>query len=195
VFVCPRLITAEWRRQLHKAADLVATLSAEVDSNGWPSSMHEPLTLGFVFPHILFPPWPLRGTPKMLHLERSMPGAFEREGLGSKKFPTNNEDFAACRSVWCGACHTWDPTDGLFIQEREQFNSESRKSPRSVGTSQARQYRDRMKSLMIMLERVGLKGPYEMVARFLANNHCGYEVAIQMLLDSQRPGKYLSGHS
>jgi hypothetical protein len=54
---------------------------------------------------------------------------------------------------------------------------------------------DRVKSSLIMLESVGLQGPYEMVGAFPTTDHCGYEVAILMLLASQRPGKYSSGHS
>jgi hypothetical protein len=37
----------------------------------------------------------------------------------------NNADLSACRSVWCGACYTSDPTDGFYIQDREQFNVET----------------------------------------------------------------------
>jgi hypothetical protein len=44
VFVCPRLLTTEWRKQLHKAADLVLTFPAGVDSEGWPETMFEPHT-------------------------------------------------------------------------------------------------------------------------------------------------------
>jgi hypothetical protein len=71
IFLCPRLLTFEWRRQLHRTADLVVFLPA--GSDGWPEQMHEPLTLAFVFPFLPFSPWQLRGTPKMLNMGRELP--------------------------------------------------------------------------------------------------------------------------
>jgi hypothetical protein len=52
IFVCPRLLTCRWRKQLHKACDLVVYIPAGQD--GWPSRMFEPLTVGFVFPFLDF---------------------------------------------------------------------------------------------------------------------------------------------
>ena len=45
VVVIPRMFTTEWRKQLHKAADLVLTLPA--GHPAWPAYMHEPLRLFF----------------------------------------------------------------------------------------------------------------------------------------------------
>jgi hypothetical protein len=42
---------------------------------------------------------------------------------------------------------------------------------------------------------VGLDGPYLQEDFLPAHDHCGYQVAIQMLLDSRRPGKYSNSHS
>jgi hypothetical protein len=70
VFICPRLSTPLWRRQLNKACDLDLFMSA--GSEGWLCEMFEALTIGIVFPFLSTRPWQLRGTPKMLHLGRTM---------------------------------------------------------------------------------------------------------------------------
>jgi hypothetical protein len=71
VFVCPWLMTTQWRRQLNKACVLLVFMNA--GSEVWPREMCEPLTLGFVFPFLSVRPWKVRGTPKTLHLGRTMP--------------------------------------------------------------------------------------------------------------------------
>jgi hypothetical protein len=47
VFVCPRLMTLEWLRQLNKAFKLVITVP--IGHPAWLSHMFEPLFVGFVF--------------------------------------------------------------------------------------------------------------------------------------------------
>jgi hypothetical protein len=84
VFVCPRLLTPEWRKMLHKASDLVFYIPAGTE--GWPADMYEPLTVGIVFPFINRCPWQLRGTPKMLHLARTMPRVFENTEVAPGDF-------------------------------------------------------------------------------------------------------------
>jgi hypothetical protein len=82
IFICPRLLTCEWRRQLHKAADLVMFLPPGSDS--WPDEMYEPLTIGFVFPFLPYSPWQLRGTPKMLYLARELPKMLLTEKMAGR---------------------------------------------------------------------------------------------------------------
>jgi hypothetical protein len=72
VFLCPRLLTPQWRRQLNKACDLVLFMGA--GSEIWPPEMFEPLTIGLVFPFLSVRPWQVRGTPKMLSLGRTLSG-------------------------------------------------------------------------------------------------------------------------
>jgi hypothetical protein len=81
IFICPRLLTYRWKKQLHKAADLVVSIPPGQD--GWPLDMFEPLTLGFIFPFLDHPPWQLKSTPKMLSLARTMPGMFDKEGVAA----------------------------------------------------------------------------------------------------------------
>ena len=50
VFVCPRLCTPLWMKQLYKASDV----DFEIPSGtpGWPTHMHEPLLIGLLFPFL-----------------------------------------------------------------------------------------------------------------------------------------------
>jgi hypothetical protein len=84
VFLCPRLLTPQWRRQLNKACDLVVYMHA--GSEVWPCEMHEPLTLGFVFLFLAVRPWQVCGTPKMLHLGTDNVKASQRQEYGYKGY-------------------------------------------------------------------------------------------------------------
>jgi hypothetical protein len=86
VFICPRLLTTEWRKQLNKTCDLVLFLNAGADEDGWPKGMYEPLTIGFVFPFLSCKPWQRRGTPKMFYLARKMLAVREGEKLATRNF-------------------------------------------------------------------------------------------------------------
>jgi hypothetical protein len=79
VIILPRLLTTEWRKQRLKAADIVILLPAGCDT--WPLNMHEPLTIGFVFPFLPFSPWQLAGTPNMFRLGRQLPNVFEDKNV------------------------------------------------------------------------------------------------------------------
>eukprot|EP00978_Attheya_sp_CCMP212_P004701 scaffold10314_cov60-Attheya_sp.AAC.1 len=50
IFICPRLLTCEWIKQLWKAADLVFEVPTGYE--GWPTDMLEPLTIGILFPFV-----------------------------------------------------------------------------------------------------------------------------------------------
>ena len=70
VFVCPRLCTSLWIKQLYKASDIVIEIPA--GTHGWPLEMHEPLLIGLLFPFLRQKPWQLRGTPKMHAMGRQL---------------------------------------------------------------------------------------------------------------------------
>ena len=72
IFICPRLCSALWIRQLYKAADIVLEIPA--GKSFWDSEMHEPLLIGLVFPFIRCKPWQLRATPKMFSVAREVRG-------------------------------------------------------------------------------------------------------------------------
>jgi hypothetical protein len=75
IFVCPRLCTSQWLRHLYKAADFV--FEVPVGSEVWPSSMHEPLLIGILFPFIRVKPWQLQGCPKMYAVGRQLHQVFK----------------------------------------------------------------------------------------------------------------------
>jgi hypothetical protein len=81
IFVCPRLMTTRWFRQLNKAADLIFEIPAACPY--WPTLMYEPLTIGLVFPFIRSAPWQLRRTPKMFAMGREMRRVLEEEPMAA----------------------------------------------------------------------------------------------------------------
>ena len=82
VFVCPRLLTSEWLKQLHKAADCIFEVPA--NNSYWPHNMFEPLKIGLCFPFIHRKPWQLRGTPKMLQMGGQMRKVFKEENFDAR---------------------------------------------------------------------------------------------------------------
>ena len=67
-FVCPRLMTPHWRRQLHRSTDLVIELPTKNNNNAWPGNMYESLMIGFYFPYLSHRPWQLRGSGQIVEL-------------------------------------------------------------------------------------------------------------------------------
>mmetsp|Transcript_15422 Transcript_15422/g.21970 ORF Transcript_15422/g.21970 Transcript_15422/m.21970 type:complete len:634 (+) Transcript_15422:1647-3548(+) len=61
IFVCPRLMTNRWRKQLTKVCDIVFTIP--VGTHFWGVREHEPLLVGIALPLISARPWRLRGVP------------------------------------------------------------------------------------------------------------------------------------
>jgi hypothetical protein len=70
VFVCPRLMTPQWLKQVHKACDIVFTVP--IGSPGWPTNMFEPLVVGICFPYLRFDPWQFKGSPKMVEQAKQL---------------------------------------------------------------------------------------------------------------------------
>jgi hypothetical protein len=68
--LCPRLMTAHWRKVLGKICDLVFTIPLGVEC--WSLTQYEPLIAGLCFPLCRHPPWKLRGIPIMECVERKM---------------------------------------------------------------------------------------------------------------------------
>jgi hypothetical protein len=81
LFVIPRLMQPQWRKQLYKAADLVITLPA--GHPAWPVTMFEPLTLGFAFPFLKHSPWQLRRSEYIVELGRKLSGMW-RDNLAGE---------------------------------------------------------------------------------------------------------------
>ena len=79
VFICPRLMTPAWLKQLYKAADLIFVIPA--GPSVWPEHMFEPLLIGVAFPFLSYAPWQLKGTPKMLSLGRQLSAVWKGEQM------------------------------------------------------------------------------------------------------------------
>jgi hypothetical protein len=71
IFVCPRMFTTKWRKQLYKVADMVFEIPCGV-VNAWDVSQCEPLVVGIVFPFLKHRPWQLRNHPKLLAVARKL---------------------------------------------------------------------------------------------------------------------------
>jgi len=81
IFLCARLMTPDWIRQLHKSADLFLELPAGYFA--WSESQHEPLILGIFFSFIKSRPWQLKTAPAILELGRKVQQMWKKnEGDG-----------------------------------------------------------------------------------------------------------------
>jgi hypothetical protein len=70
MFVCPRLMTARWRRQAGKLADFKFELGP--GSKVWGAERHEPLLIFVCLPLSKHSPWKLKGTKFVAVLEGKM---------------------------------------------------------------------------------------------------------------------------
>ena len=71
IFVCPRLFTNQWRKNLLKLADTVFYVGAGA-REFWDINMFEPLIIGIALPFRNHPPWQLRQSEQILALEREL---------------------------------------------------------------------------------------------------------------------------
>lgn len=81
IFVCPRLCTTQWAKQLYRTADIVFELP--VGFSCWPTEMHEPLLIGILFPFLRVKPWQIKGTPKMFAVGRQLRGLLQESEMES----------------------------------------------------------------------------------------------------------------
>jgi hypothetical protein len=80
-----------------------------------------------------------------------------------------------------------DPQDKLLLGCIRRVNLDTFWS-RATGTVKENQ--DKIDMAISLSKTVGLLGPYEALGPLPKNDHCGYKVAIEMVLQSCRPGKY-----
>ena len=73
-----------WRSHLHKVADLVCEIP--VGNAFWPTSMHEPLILAFLFPFTHSEPWQLKGISAMLEVARKLRGMWKGSEVSQRAF-------------------------------------------------------------------------------------------------------------
>jgi hypothetical protein len=113
IFVCPALLTAKWRKQLRKVADLVVTIP--VGSPLWPNEMCEPLVIALICPLLNQSPWKVGNSRGLVELEASLPrvwsSAWDAEGDSLREFwraevPDDPE------MLWGLACRMLSPKEG-----------------------------------------------------------------------------------
>jgi hypothetical protein len=78
IFVCPRLLTIQWRRALHKVGDLVFEIPARCDF--WPAVCFEPLILRIILPFSTCSPWQMQRCPEVVELGRELQNLWKSEG-------------------------------------------------------------------------------------------------------------------
>ena len=93
IFVCPRLCTTQWVKQLFRSSDFVFELP--VGFLCWPADMHEPLLIGVLFPFLSVIPWQIKGSPKMYAVGRELRKMFEESEVGTR---------SVLRKLWTLGC-------------------------------------------------------------------------------------------
>jgi hypothetical protein len=111
VFICPWLLTPEWRKQLHKVADIVLYLPA--GSGSWSTTQYEPLTLAIVFPYLTSRPWQLQGTTKLLSLGREVQSVLSQTDL----------DHGSVLHKLCRQCWSFRAMSGSVVRRVLYFKS------------------------------------------------------------------------
>lgn len=84
IFLCPRLMTYRWRKQLFKVADVA--FEVPTSSLVWPNDMFEPLVVAVCLPFIRHRPWRLRRSPRLVGLERELRGVWGHEERRARTF-------------------------------------------------------------------------------------------------------------
>jgi hypothetical protein len=79
VFVCPRLMTPLWQKQLYKATDIVIVVPP--GHPAWSLAMFEALIIGIEFPFVQHAPRQLGSTPKMHAVARELQKVWEDPGV------------------------------------------------------------------------------------------------------------------
>jgi hypothetical protein len=113
IFICPRVMTPEWLKQLHKASDVV--ISVPAGHPAWPKQMYEPVLIGLVFLFVRHDPWQLRGTAKMYALEWKLRGLWK--DLFCANFASSVGGGAPCCQAWCPSCYISDSTQAFHVYQ------------------------------------------------------------------------------
>jgi hypothetical protein len=70
VFVCPKIMSYAWQRQLFRSADVIVQIPA--GHPAWAASQHESLLVGFYFPFLSHEPWQLKNADTVLAMARRL---------------------------------------------------------------------------------------------------------------------------
>ncbi len=117
IYICPRLLTSQWRCLLHKWADFIFEIPAGFRPF-WPLSMHEPLVCGLTLRLLFIPPFAL-GTTQAFWTWLGLCKAcghmcWGMNGVFCTNFATPQLHWTPCHSVWHGRCYTPHPDDHFY---------------------------------------------------------------------------------
>jgi len=73
-------MTASWRKQLSKLADVLITVP--VGPSVWPADMHEPIVNALICPLLTFSPWQVRDTELVAEFVNSVRGVWSAGAAG-----------------------------------------------------------------------------------------------------------------
>ena len=82
LFIILKLFYSLWRRQLFKCMDLVLFLPPQF--NFWPSCMHEPLIIAFLYPFVRSEPWSVKGTPKLCSVSKKLQSMWKTDKVDGR---------------------------------------------------------------------------------------------------------------
>jgi hypothetical protein len=131
IFVCPRLMTPEWLKQVHKACDIVFV--TPIGSPGWGTNMFEPLVMGICFPFLRFDPWHFKGTPKVVDQAKQL-SALRTTGVMDQR--------DLLRQFW-NVCHQLISMPECMVSRVLFFNKRDRVPHSSPGGRRSGSKRDR----------------------------------------------------
>jgi hypothetical protein len=70
IFVCPKIMSYAWQRQLFRSADVVLQIPA--GHVAWEETQYESLLIGFYFPFLQYEPWQLKNSNTLLGMARRL---------------------------------------------------------------------------------------------------------------------------
>jgi len=127
IFVCPRLMTPTWRRQLHRSADVIFEIPAG-SIPSWNSDQHEPLLIGIFFPYLDHRPWQLKKHQQYWNWQGKCKKC-SKTTIGTKdifcgNFGTCREGSPECLRSWCHGCYEYEGDLEFFrqIPENDECN-------------------------------------------------------------------------
>jgi hypothetical protein len=138
ILIFPALMTASWRKQLSKLADVLVTVP--VGSKVWPPEMHEPtIVIALICPLLTSSPWQVRDTKLVAEFAEGC-GALIAQGSGLLCANFGQERGAGipiCKGAWHGKCYRQAENDAFPVLEAEDLDDSADGGGSGVGRSGA----------------------------------------------------------
>ena len=123
----PRLFTTLWLKQLNKVSDIIIKIPPYFEF--WNKEQFEPLYIAIAFPYIPHRPWVLKGSYKMLAMERHLCRVFKTPQVDAgsicMNFLSRRGNWPICGRSWCGSCYSMENNQMFYIMSlKEILNAE-----------------------------------------------------------------------